>query len=155
MTPGAPRPQVTVRPARPEDLPALAALESAGFTPDRAWSATLLELELDAAGGLTFLAEGPAGVVGYAAFRTVADESELLRLAVHPDARRRGIGRALVRTGLAASADRGARRCFLEVRLRNRAAIGLYRALGFRTAGRRKGYYRDGDDALVMTRPVP
>lgn len=152
MIPGAPRPPVTVRTAQPEDLPVLAALETAGFPPNRAWSAPLLRLELEAPGALMLLAEGPDGIVGYAAFRTVADESELLRLAVHPDARRRGIGRALVRAGLAASAVRGARRCFLEVRLHNRAAINLYRALGFRDAGRRQGYYRDGDDALVMSR---
>jgi ribosomal-protein-alanine acetyltransferase len=143
--------QPAIRRGGPDDLPVLAALERAGFPLDRAWSLPLLRLELASPHSLVLVAEDPIAL-GYAAFRIVADEAELLRVTVAPEARRRGIGRALVEAGLAEAARRGAGRCFLEVRPGNRAAVRLYEALGFRKGGRRPGYYQDGSDALVMRR---
>lgn len=140
-----------VRPATWEDLPALAALERASF--DSPWSQDLLRLELvEQASVLLVKDRVDGGLAGYAAFRVAADEAELLRTAVAPGERRRGIARVLVEAGLRAVAERGARCCFLEVRPRNAAAVALYRSLGFRDAGRREGYYSDGSDALVMVR---
>jgi ribosomal-protein-alanine N-acetyltransferase len=143
-------PPRTLREARPSDLPALASLERSCFAPP--WSEHLLRLELDAPGSLVLVAEsgGADRLDGYAVLRTVADEAELLRVAVRPDDRRAGIGRGLVEAGLDAVARRGAARCFLEVRADNRAAIALYRTLGFAPSGTRSGYYPEGTDALLM-----
>lgn len=147
----------TIREALLSDLPDLAALERACFSTP--WSETSLRLELRTEEALVLVArrrtaraEGPA--VGYAAFRTVVDETELLRIAVHPEARRTGLGRALVTTGLHAAACQGSERCLLEVGRANAAAIALYRALGFTDYGIRPAYYADGQDALLMERPV-
>lgn len=90
-------------------------------------------------------------IVGWIAFRRVLDEAELLRVAVDPDARRRGVARALLEHGLAVVGEHGARECHLEVAAENAAALALYRAFGFREVGRRKGYYGVGRDALLLT----
>ncbi|HXH63250.1 MAG TPA: ribosomal protein S18-alanine N-acetyltransferase [Gemmatimonadales bacterium] len=89
--------------------------------------------------------------VGYVLARQAADEAEILNLGVAPTARRRGIGRALVREGLAALAARGAEQVFLEVRESNAAARALYAEFGFAEVGRRRGYYRrPTEDAIVL-----
>jgi ribosomal-protein-alanine N-acetyltransferase len=92
--------------------------------------------------------EEAAPPAGYAAFRHAAGEAELLRLAVLPEERRRGIARALVAEGIERLLAAGVQVCFLEVRADNGPAIALYERLGFARIGRRRGYYRDGSDAL-------
>lgn len=144
--------EVALRLADEADLPVLAALEAASF-PDP-WPERLLAGELAAPSSLILMAlerSSPGSVpVGYAAFRRAADQAELLRVAVAPAARRRGLGRRLVAAGLDRLAGQGARSCFLEVRPTNGPALALYRRLGFRPAGRRGAYYADGSDALVL-----
>ncbi len=72
-------------------------------------------------------------------------------LAVHPDARRRGIGHALVAEALAWAVRQRASAADLEVRASNLEALRLYRRLGFEVVGRRKAYYRQPvDDAILM-----
>lgn len=87
---------------------------------------------------------------GFLLGRVIADEAELLTLAVDPDARRQGIGRALTSEFAAEAARHGARLAFLEVAADNRAAIALYQAQGWQEAGRRPGYYGPGTDALTL-----
>lgn len=145
----------TVRRARPADLPALAALEAASF-PDP-WSRRMLAAAVEDRFTLVLVVEGggaPGGVAGYAIFRRAADEAELLSLAVAPEARGRGLGRRLVEDGLARVRADGVRVCYLEVRPANAPALALYRSLGFRGIGRRRRYYRDGSDALVLRLPL-
>lgn len=152
-------PAVRVRPAVEGDLPALAALEAAAF-PDPgspAWSRELLASELAQATALMLVAvaeepspPGSEGVLGYATFRRVGHESELLRVAVAPEARDRGIGRRLVETGLARLREAGVTTCFLEVRPTNAPALALYDRLGFARISRRRRYFPDGSDALVL-----
>lgn len=147
----------TLRSARGTDLPGLARLEAASF-PDP-WSERMLASAIADLFSLVLVAEadGPAaeGLAGYAVFRRGADEAELLSLAVAPEARRHGLGRRLVEDGLARVRDEGARTCYLEVRPGNEPAVALYRRLGFRQVGRRRAYYRDGSDALVMALRLP
>ncbi len=106
----------------------------------------------DALGHVPFLVAIEDGrPVGYLLARLAADEGEILNLGVAPDARRRGVGRALVREGLAALAARGASQVFLEVRESNTAARALYAEFGFGEVGRRRGYYRRPvEDAVVL-----
>lgn len=91
---------------------------------------------------------------GFILIRAVADEAEILTLAVRPEARRRGVGARLVEAGADRAAGMGARRLFLEVAEDNAAARGLYARCGFAETGRRKGYYpaEDGGrtDALIL-----
>jgi len=90
---------------------------------------------------------------GFAMGRVVADEAELLTLAVAPEAQRAGLGTALLAEFETAATVRGARHAFLEVAEDNTAARALYDACGWRPTGRRPGYYR-GTDALILTRSL-
>lgn len=143
-----------LRPACEADLPALVALEQAAFVDDP-WTETMLRGEIGADGAfqLVLPVEGSNGrIVGYASFRHVADEAELLRIAVHPETRRRGLARRLLEAGLEELERRSVRKCFLEVRPHNLPARALYERLGFEQVGLRKGYYPDGSDGLVYRR---
>ena len=90
---------------------------------------------------------------GFILIRTAGDEAEILTLAVDPAARRKGFGRALVRSAAAHAATLGATSLFLEVGVRNDAAQALYRGLGFVDVGRRKAYYAD-EDAHILRLPI-
>ncbi|MEM6636624.1 MAG: GNAT family N-acetyltransferase [Pseudomonadota bacterium] len=96
---------------------------------------------------------------GFLIARVLADETELLTLAVPIAERRRGIGKTLVQEFLAEASHRGAETAFLEVAADNGPARALYGATGWDTAGMRSGYYRKRDgtlvDALIMRRGVP
>jgi ribosomal-protein-alanine N-acetyltransferase len=97
-------------------------------------------------------------IAGFALIRTVADESELLSIAVDPRWRGKGVGRALMDAVFADLMMSPARRMFLEVDEQNHAAIRLYEKLGFSTISSRKGYYPRPDGsaatALVMARDL-
>jgi [ribosomal protein S18]-alanine N-acetyltransferase len=87
---------------------------------------------------------------GFALGRVAANEAEVLTLAVRPAARRAGAGQALMRALMAQAARRGAGAMFLEVAAGNAAARALYAGLGAAEVGRRRRYYPDGADALVL-----
>jgi ribosomal-protein-alanine N-acetyltransferase len=96
-------------------------------------------------------AERARRLVGYAVCWTVVDQSELGNVAVAPEARGEGIGRALVEAVVGMVRERGSRECFLEVRESNAVAQSLYRDMGFEVVGRRRSYYAlPTEDALVM-----
>jgi ribosomal-protein-alanine N-acetyltransferase len=91
--------------------------------------------------------------------RVAAGEAEILTIAVRPDLRRGGIGRALMRKAADLAQARGAAMMFLEVDAANAAALALYAQLGFAKTGERKGYYRVPGkapaDALVLKAALP
>ncbi|MGP9791017.1 ribosomal protein S18-alanine N-acetyltransferase [Roseinatronobacter sp. NSM] len=94
-------------------------------------------------------------IAGFALFRLVADEAEVLTLAVLPKMQRRGIASALLRKGMRQLQARRAQTCFLEVASTNHAARSLYDRAGFVQTGLRKGYYTPATggnalDALVL-----
>jgi [ribosomal protein S18]-alanine N-acetyltransferase len=91
-------------------------------------------------------------VVGYAGLCDYPDEAWVQTLAVARPVRGRGLGAALL-TALLAEADRRRQRVVsLEVRQGNDAAQRLYARHGFARTGLRRGYYGDGEDAVLMTR---
>ena len=100
---------------------------------------------------------------GFILIRVVADEAEILTLAVRPQARRHGLGLSLVEQAAQTAAEHGAARLFLEVAEDNAAARSLYARAGFETAGRRPRYYARANgpavDALLLSlnlsRPLP
>jgi ribosomal-protein-alanine N-acetyltransferase len=110
-------------------------------------------------GGFGLVVRDPdtEAVVAFILARAVADEAEVLTLAVDPPHRRSGIGRVLVEAVALNAAAAGARSLFLEVASDNDAALGLYRAAGFSPVGQRPAYYRRGAgavDALVLRRDL-
>lgn len=102
-------------------------------------------------------AEAGDRIVGFALSRLLMDEAELLLLAVEPDARGHGVGRALIERTVEIAVGKGAHRLLLEVRDGNQA-LDLYQGSGFSEIGRRRDYYRGSDgttrDALTLARPI-
>lgn len=137
-------------PAGPDAAPALAALHATAFPPAERWGGDALRLLLEMPGGFAWHSPG----LGFILARAAADEAEILTLAVRPEARRRGVARRLLQAALAEARARGAATMFLEVSVANAAARALYAAAGFAEVGRRRRYYEDGSDALVLSRPL-
>jgi ribosomal-protein-alanine N-acetyltransferase len=82
----------------------------------------------------------------------IIDEGHIGTFAVHPEARRRGLGRKLLARALQEATREGLTRVFLEVRRTNESAQKLYEQFGFKVEGVRRHYYRDnGEDAFLMT----
>jgi ribosomal-protein-alanine N-acetyltransferase len=133
-------------PATPVHAAACAAIHAAAFPPAEAWGGGAFA-ELLAAPGVHGLIDEAGGLV---LMRQAADEAEILTLATMPEARRRGIGRLMLSAGLDWAAASGATRVFLEVSEANAPARALYEAAGFTACGRRRRYYPDGSDALVL-----
>lgn len=104
--------------------------------------------------GVVALKVGDARPSGFILVRQVADEAEILTLAVDPEHRREGMARALLDAAAEVLRSTAAMRLFLEVSEANTAAIGLYTAAGFRQIGCRRRYYSDGTDALVMEKSL-
>lgn len=93
-------------------------------------------------------------VVGFAGVWLMVDEAHITTFGVHPESRRRGVGRLLLLGVLELAIELRAARLTLEVRATNLAAQALYRGFGFSVTGRRPAYYTDdGEDALIMTTP--
>jgi ribosomal-protein-alanine N-acetyltransferase len=102
--------------------------------------------------GMAWVAEQDGGVAGFLIGRVVADEFEILNMAVARAHRHRGIASQLVQEALQSSRMAAARHAHLEVRASNEAAIALYRRHGFRQYGRRVQYYQyPPEDALLFT----
>jgi len=160
------------RPATASDLDELMRLEHELFAGD-AWSRDGMRSELASGHTVYLVLDGdgdgagdgdgsgpgdpggiaPGGIVAYGGVLAPrgADDADVQTIGVVERMRGRGLGRRLLRELLAAAAERGARRVFLEVRADNIAAQSLYRAFGFTEIGRRPRYYRpDGMDALVL-----
>ena len=129
-------------------LTQIAALEQLCF--HAPWSEGALELLCgDTATGFVVL-DGEA-VVAYGGMLCVLDEGQITNIATHPDHRRRGLGRAVVKALLDTARTHGLVSISLEVRESNLAAIALYQRLGFVTCGRRPHFYTHPvEAALVM-----
>ncbi|SFG47008.1 ribosomal-protein-alanine N-acetyltransferase [Palleronia marisminoris] len=131
---------------------ALARLHAAAMTLPRPWAAHEI--------GVLRLMPGAIECTraeGFALGRIAADEAELLTIAVLPDARRNGIGRALLAAYHEAAARLGAVTSYLEVAETNEAARALYALDGYAEVGRRAGYYTEVTPhvaAIVMSRSL-
>lgn len=147
----------SIRPAMPADSETLAALHGASFAD--AWTSHAIGELLDAPWTFGFVAAMDDEILGFVLARVAANEAEILTIAVRSDARRRGIATSLMEATAAEAARRGASTLFLEVAVDSPPALGLYGALGFTEAGRRKAYYARASappvDALILKRDLP
>lgn len=130
----------------------VAALERLCFS--EPWSEKSLELLLgDAA--IAYVCEQDGRAVAYAGMMLAVDEGQITNVAVHPDYRRRGLGRELMAAIAADARARGFLQIALEVRASNHAAILLYERDGYVIAGKRPNFYREPrEDALVMIKTL-
>jgi ribosomal-protein-alanine N-acetyltransferase len=150
-------PALRFRAMRPQDLDRIVEIERQGFL--HPWSRELLERELSHAWSHVLVAaeevRSGEALVGYVVFWLVHDEVHVLNLGTAVEARRRGVGRALMEEAHELGRRRGAALSTLEVRRSNAPALALYRGLGYRQVGVRPNYYaEEGEDAIVMVRDL-
>ena len=144
---------LVVGPMRIADVPAVLEIERLSFSAP--WPAFAFEQELTA-NRLAHYRVVRLGdrVVAFGGIWLMVDEAHITTFGVHPDHRRRGVGRRLLLDLAEAAIQLGSARMTLEVRASNEPAQALYRSFGFAVTGRRVAYYSDdGEDALVMTTP--
>ncbi|WP_299575523.1 ribosomal protein S18-alanine N-acetyltransferase [uncultured Williamsia sp.] len=148
----------TIAPLTVDDAPRCAELERAIFADESPWPVEAFVAEIGSSRNRYVGVRDDRGVlVGYAGIsvlgRVGGYECEIHTIALDPDHRGSGVGRALLRSLLDVADDRQAE-TFLEVRTDNDAAISLYESVGFERLGLRKGYYQPiGADAYTMRRP--
>ena len=130
--------QLCFTPLAPQQVPALAVL--CADAPDP-WTAPQLAAELAKPQSRVFVASSGQTPVAFAAFGLVGDTAELEQLAVAAQNRRTGVASALLTHAFGALQLCGARRCLLEVRASNTAALALYHRMGFAQLARRSGLY--------------
>jgi len=143
---------LTLRDARHVDLDAVAALERISFPIP--WKRDYFEVEVGAPWRFNRVALSGGSLAGYVFCAFAGGEVHVNKIAVAPDSRRQGVASALMDEVFAFSTRVDAEEIFLEVRYSNQPARAFYTGLGFSEAGRRAGYYLDGEDALVMTRKM-
>ena len=140
---------MNIRAISAADLSNLARLHAASFS--EAWSERALQELLAMPGTFGFAAQN-----GFILARVADDEAEILTIAVTPEARRAGLGSALLAAAAHRASELGARTLFLEVGDANSAARALYDRFAFRTVGKRKAYYGvHGEDALILRAELP
>lgn len=132
------------------DAQAIWEIEQASFSVP--WSLESIQHELDNAVAAYYLLEDEAGkVLAFADLWLIADEGQLANIAVSPAARGQGLGEKLLRTAMETLFAKGCALVFLEVRVSNTPALGLYEKLGYERAGCRKNYYTEPEeDAYVL-----
>lgn len=144
-----------IEPAGAEAAELLGLIHARAF--DDPWSGAEIAKLIENPAVFVLLARG-VEPQGFAMSWAAASDSELLTIAVVPEARRRGVAAALVVAAETAARLRGATSMHLEVAEDNVAARALYEKLGYEEAGRRNGYYARNTgfvDAIVMRRTLP
>ena len=152
---------VELRPGNSRDLNAVMDVMDSAFGErfGEAWTRSQCAGILPMAGVSLIVAreiEGD-GVIGFSLARTVADEAELLLLAVAPNRHRQGVGRLLLDDFMQRARAAGVARVHLEVRDGNRA-VEMYLRAGFTPVGKRSNYYHGAQgnrfDALTLSQEL-
>ncbi len=151
---------VLLQRATEQDLDRIVQIEQASFSVP--WTRKMFEVELTQNPfGHVYVAR-PAGspdqagtLLGYVCYWVVFEECRLMTLAVEPSARRRGLGRTLLRHAMTRGRSLGATRGLLELRASNAVALSLYEQEGFRQTAVRTRYYANPvEDAVLMEREL-
>ena len=144
-------PDIKTRIGGPADRDTLLALERSLFAeavwPNDSLSALLRD---ENPGSIIFASAHHNNNIGYLAWRNAGPEAEILSLGIAKSWQRKGVGRQLITAFHRHASESGCDMAFLEVADGNIAALALYRDAGYHQSGRRKAYYRDGSDALIM-----
>jgi [ribosomal protein S18]-alanine N-acetyltransferase len=141
--------EIIICPMTVADLDEVLAIESVSYP--HPWKTVHFLDELNSPYSFPLVAMNPEGaVLGYLCPMLVLDEGHILNVAVGLPYRGKHVGKLLVEQVLTDCRARGASFVSLEVRVSNLAAITLYARLGFIETGRRKNYYENGEDAILM-----
>ncbi len=139
---------IQIKPLKAEDVPAITQIEAVSRpTP---WSEKQFLDELNNSNSDPAVLWETGQIIGYIIPWMVAGEIQIQNIVVAPTHRKRGLGELLFNVALGRGLEQGCSAGYLEVRESNKPAIGLYQKYQFQMAGRREGYYRDGENALLM-----
>jgi ribosomal-protein-alanine N-acetyltransferase len=145
-------PLFIIRPMQVEDLPQVMAIEETVYS--HPWTLGIFQ-DCLRVGYCCWVLNLDARVIGYGVMSVVVDESHILNICVDPKWQGKGLGMKLLSRLLKIAHQHGAETAFLEVRVGNKVAIGLYEKLGFIEVGQRRGYYPERnqtrEDAIVMS----
>ena len=134
------------------DLPQVVEIEQQSHL--HPWTRSLFERELENSVSRLIVCEAAGEIVGYLCVWEVAGDVEIHNVATVCHWQRRGVGAYLLKSLLSDLIARQISAVFLEVRRSNVAAIALYEKFGFHVSNCRRGYYHDGEDALLMSCPL-
>jgi ribosomal protein S18 acetylase RimI-like enzyme len=145
-----------IRPAAPDDLDLLVAIETTVFPGDRL-SRRAMRHHVGHRRNVLVVVERDGVILGYAlvALRSGSALARLYSIALVPEASGTGLGARLLDAAEQAAAERGATAMRLEVRADNASAIRLYDRRGYRRFGLLPSYYEDGQDALRFEKRLP
>lgn len=143
--------KLTIKPMTQIDIDGVVGIEEESYG-EHHWSRESFYNELSNDLAHYFCAFNEDGVlVGYTGTWQIMEEAHITNISVKPDFRRRKIGEALLHTVIENCRKNGVKYITLEVRVSNEKAINLYEKYGFKSLGKRKGYYQDNnEDALIM-----
>lgn len=147
-----------LQPAQAQQLPQIVELDKLSL--GGLWTLEGYQRELDSPNSnlLTLSIVDPTTqteekIIGCGCFWAILEEAHITLLGIHPEYQGRGLGKLLLYALLKDAVKRNLERATLEVRESNQVALSVYQKFGFKTAGRRKGYYQQtGEDALVLWR---
>ena len=138
----------------PEDVKSLVAIDAACF--DIPWEEHIIVSDLNEPGSSVYLKAIVKGTIaGYGVLGMEGDSAHLMNLAVLPEYRQHGIALQLMAGFDEISREWNSRKMCLEVRSSNLIARNFYASLGFVYSSRVKGYYANGEDALVLVARIP
>lgn len=133
------------------DIDAIARVENACFSIP--WSIDAIKHEIceNKLADFMIACDEENNIIGYIGIWTLLDECQINKIAVLPEKRKLGFGKAILNHVLEFTRDIGVKNWYLEVRESNTAAQALYRSAGFSSVGTRKNYYINPvEDAVLM-----
>lgn len=136
-----------IRKMNSADLPKVLLVDEKSFT--KTWTDGMFSDEINKEYSDYFVAEADGEIIAYGGIWSIYETAELMRIAVTPDYRGKGIAKAIIERMITCAKERGCERMMLEVRESNTSARELYKRCGFCEISIRKGYY-DGEDAVIM-----
>lgn len=140
-----------LRRCQASDIPSLYEIELKSFKPDDIYSVELLKFLCSYCYDNSYVYMAGGKVVGYIVTCIEGGRAHVIAIAVDPDFRGRGVGKALLCTALRLLADGKVSDVFLEVRVSNEPALRLYQAAGFKVVELLKSYYSDGEDGYRLS----
>ena len=141
--------QINVSKMLLSDLDAISKTLSCDF--DDFWNCNILKEELENPNSHYIVAKIGEDIVGFAGFKQIADEANVMNIVAKKSFRHQGIGSILLENLISLSEDLNMSSITLEVSANNIYAIKLYEKFGFKNVGVRKNYYKDNSDAIIMT----
>jgi ribosomal-protein-alanine N-acetyltransferase len=144
---------ISIRQGTLADLPRILEIEKTSF-PDP-WPEKTFAAEFSNSNSKSFVALSETGIiVGYCFFWNLGKELEVHTIAVDTAWRKHGIGKLLVNQIIIEANLLSINKVMLEVRESNVSATSLYKSLGFTVDSMRKNYYREGENAVLMSRSI-